>query len=510
MSSEVLRNTYYSSVGIYFEYLLGLIISILVARTLGVEAFGVYSYLVRVAGLCVILTNAGIGIGAIKFIAEARVSGNNDEIKAIHNYFQRIQLIKIVFISAAVIALSIVFPGVLIEDEYQHLIWFLIIAIAFKSSYMYRIGILKGFERFDFLAYIVLAVAPINLIGVAIAWWYELGVNVMYAMFSFVSVLYFVVSELYLRKIGGLNTNLPKTVLSKSLKLRIDHHLKVVSINTVISVLVLGQCEILILKYFASNDAVAFFNIATVLSNAAISLVPGVYSLLLLPMIAKSVADVNSNPADKVNASIRYLFILSLMVATPSFVYCDDIVVFLYGSEFSEAGWIFGAFTLIGVLTAFRGPINAYLLSADKQSLLLKFSFFSLFLSLAVNILLTSVWGLKGAVAAFCIVSCLLTFFLLIITRRFLRIDPNWGKLIITIASAFISILFTLVVSGLFAGIVKVVVGFVVFGLLYTLSLIVLGGLNESDYIIINRLSKKGGGIVEKFISTLISWRLKL
>ena len=57
MAAGVLKNTYFSSINIYFEYLIGLFISILIARSLGPDEFGAYSYLVKVAGICIILTN---------------------------------------------------------------------------------------------------------------------------------------------------------------------------------------------------------------------------------------------------------------------------------------------------------------------------------------------------------------------------------------------------------------------------------------------------------------------
>lgn len=510
MSLGVLKNTYYSSVSIYFEYLLGLAISILVARSLGVEAFGVYGYLVKVAGILIILTNAGIGIGAIKFIAEARALGNYEDVYAINAYFKHIQHIKILIITGAVAALTLFFPGLLIETEYQHLIVFLLFSVIFKSAHMYRIGVLKGFERFDFLAFIVLIVAPINLFSVTIAWFFDASVSLMYSIFAGISVLYYFVSSFYVRKLVDNKSNSKRPQLSEQLKMRVKHHLKVVSVNTVVGVLVLGQCEVLLLKHFVSNESVAFFNTASILSNAAISLVPGVYSLILLPIIAKSVAEANGNTAFKISESIRYLFVLALMVATPSLVYGESIVILLYGDSFVEAGWIFGTLTLVGVLTAFRDPINAYLMSTDKQSILLKFSFYALVLSLIINFLFISVWGLKGAVLAFSIVSVVLTFLLVNITRRYLIIPINYKKLGLTLLAAALAMLEVFPLSSFFSGVVEVIVGFIVFGFFYLVNIILLNCLTEADYIMILLYSKKGGRLTEGFFMFLVTHRLKI
>ena len=508
MSLGVLKSTYYSSVSIYFEYLLGLVISILVARSLGIEAFGLYGYLVKVAGIAIILTNAGIGIGAIKFIAEARAVGAYEDIHAIHAYFKRIQHIKILIVTGAIAALTLLFPGLLVEAEYQHLIVFLLFSVVFKSAHMYRVGVLKGFERFDFLAFIVLVVAPLNLILVTIAYFFGASLSLMFCIFAGVSVLYYIVSEFYVRKLV-VSKNKPKSPeLSESLKIRIKHHLKVVSINTVVSVLVLGQCEVLLLKHFVSNEAVALFNIASILSNAAISLVPGVYSLILLPMIAKSVTVANGNPAFKISESVRYLFVLAVMVAVPSFVYGESIVILLYGEDFVDAGWVFGTLTLVGVLVAFRDPINAYLLSTDKQSILLKFSFYALIMSLVINYFFISIWGLKGAVLAFTIVSVVLTVLLVSIARKYLKLEIDYKKLGMTLLASALSMAIIFELSSYFSGGVEVIVGFIGFGLLYIVNIVLFNCLTEADYEVILLLSKKGGRFIEGFFMFLVTHRL--
>jgi len=72
--SETLRNTLFSSVGVYTEYLLGMLVSILIARHLGPADFGIYSLVVWLVACGVTLTNAGTTTTTIKFVAELRGS----------------------------------------------------------------------------------------------------------------------------------------------------------------------------------------------------------------------------------------------------------------------------------------------------------------------------------------------------------------------------------------------------------------------------------------------------
>jgi O-antigen/teichoic acid export membrane protein len=509
LSSSVLKNTYFSSINIYFEYIIGLIISIIIARALGPDQFGVYSYLVKVAGICIILTNAGINTGAIKFIAEARAQNKEERIPAIYAYFHRIQIIKTAVVTGALLVLVFFFPDLIIEGDNGYLVGFVVFAVVFKSAHMYRVGVFKGFERFDFLAFTVLIVAPLNLLLAFSVLYFEATLVNFYILFTGVTALYWITSGFYLRKLKLHKTN-DQPILNEALKKRITHHLKIVSINTVIGGLAIGQCEILLLKYFATNEAISYFYIATTISGAALLLVPGVYSSVLFPVIARSVADVNQNPADKIQQSTRYLFVLGLMVAVPTFFYGERIVVFLYGEEFAQAGLILGVFMLVGAFNAFKEPVNAYLLSNDKQALMLKLSVFTFFFSISMNLFLISNWGLIGAVIAYTTVASTLIIIMMYVAYYYLKITPDFKKLVLIGFSALLSLFVASYVGALFSGLFEVIIGFILFGILYLLNLILLNALNESDYKVMIKLSHKLGLGPSKLITCLISARFKI
>ena len=63
MKSE-LRNTLYSSVAMYTEFVLGMVTSILIARHMGPDAFGSYSAAIWLVALGVALVNSGTASAA--------------------------------------------------------------------------------------------------------------------------------------------------------------------------------------------------------------------------------------------------------------------------------------------------------------------------------------------------------------------------------------------------------------------------------------------------------------
>ena len=76
--TKALRNTMFSSVGIYTEYVLGMLTSIFIARHLGPAEFGAYSAIIWLVAMGVAMTNAGTASAVIKFVAELRGAGRED------------------------------------------------------------------------------------------------------------------------------------------------------------------------------------------------------------------------------------------------------------------------------------------------------------------------------------------------------------------------------------------------------------------------------------------------
>lgn len=509
MAASVLKNTAFSSINIYFEYIVGLVISIVIARSLGPSEYGIYGYLVKIAGISIVFTNAGINTGAIKFLSEALTLQRTDQIRPIFEFFQKVQRLKTLFVIIVLVGLNFIFPGLIVDQQYQHLLLFLISAIAFKSAHMYRVGVLKGHERFDLLAFSVMVVAPLNLLLIIGAHYFQAGMSVYYIIFAVVSSFYWIVSGFYLQRLK-LQISSAGVVLDPELKVRIKHHLKIVTINTIVGGLVLGQCEVLLLKHLVDSQSVAFFTVGITIAGAALLLVPGVYSSVLFPVIARAVADVRSNPAVKIKESTRYLFVLSIMVALPTLVYGRGVVILLYGVEYAAAGTVLSIMVAVGVCRAFNEPVNAYLMSIDKQSLMLKISLVSFVFSLFTNYWCISQWGLIGAVAAYSIVSLVLMLVSLVIGYYYLEILPDFKKLLLVMLAACFALIVSVLASGLFIGIFELIVGYVVFGVVYAFFLLTLNALSDYDYDLILHLLQKFSPRLSSILCLLVDNRLKL
>ena len=142
MSRRALSDTAYSSFAVYIEYLFGLIASILTARALLPNDMGVYSLLIWLVANGVIVANAGITLGAIKFIAELRGAGREDDTARL---VRRLRGMQRTMLAIVVVALALVFLGF-----HGHLgpgvpTWTFVLllgSVALRAPYMFNIAVL--------------------------------------------------------------------------------------------------------------------------------------------------------------------------------------------------------------------------------------------------------------------------------------------------------------------------------------------------------------------------------
>ena len=151
-----LRNTVFSSVGIYTEYALGMLAAIMIARHLGPEFYGVYGLFMWFVSVGMVITNSGITTGVIKFVAELRGSGQDELIVPVIRRLRRVQ--RMHMLAAVGIGVVLYFSmGSRFPIPIKRLEFVLLLgAMVMRASYMFNIAVAKGFEAFDATAKVAL------------------------------------------------------------------------------------------------------------------------------------------------------------------------------------------------------------------------------------------------------------------------------------------------------------------------------------------------------------------
>lgn len=431
MRFHTLRNAMFSSVGIYTEYALGMLTSIIIARHLGPDGFGTYSVVIWMVALGIATTNSGTASAAIKFVAELRGRGEEGSIRPLLDYLRRAQrgfLLAVLLIGATVLltAGDHLAPGL----DHGWLLAFLVVAVALRAGYMFNIGATKGFENFRATAVVALVAAPVNLGLVLLAWWWDGGIEWLLGAFLATSLVFYLMSRRQLEAL--LPTTRAAPALPPLLVARIRRHMWMTALTVTVGFLAASEVEVLFLNLYAGAAAAGQFKVAYQLAVGAISLVPGVFGALLLPMMANALSRGSEIAGQRFVASTSYLALLAAPLVAFGTVFAGALIALLYGDAYAAAVPVFTWCLFGAAVTMLTQGGSALLISADRQGSVLLLVLASGALKLGLDLLLVSHYGLPGAVAAYVSVSVVVAGALMVLAVRLSGVQPDWRRLVRT------------------------------------------------------------------------------
>ena len=485
---SALKNTLYSTIATYVEYFFGLVISILIARQLGPDQFGVYSYLMWLVTLSIILINGGISIGGIKFIAEARAKDVSQDIFPIYRYFQQVQIKKLAVYLLVTCLFVYFFSEQLVKNIAPELLYVVIGASVIKTFHTYCISIFKGFEDFRTIAIVVGIVSPINFVLVLVCYFTVQPLEVFLMVYLIVSITYLLISyPLLFKKIRQYKEKKAKT--SSELRTRMSKHLWTTSWTAILSFIVLRQSELFFLNLYSTHEQMAFFNVGYSLAFAAITLVPGVYSAILLPLMARKNKEKGGRSIAQLKLALRYMLKLIIAIIFPVCFYAEEIFEVLYGHQYSGAILSFQVILICTSLKTLSDCTIAYLLSIDKQALILKLNIVASILTLSLDYYLIKKYQLTGALIAFSISTFFLACAFMVLAIRKLKFKPQWKIYIRTIISGVIAILCVSPITHYLPNIYGVIIGSVGYVIIYILMLLFTFSFRHDDVRLFRRLN---------------------
>ncbi len=183
----------------------------------------------------------------------------------------------------------------------------------------------------------------------------------------------------------------------------------------------------------------AFFNVGFLLATAIATLVPGIINMVLLPMVSRSMSQGVDVVRKIVEDTIRYQLYLNFLVIGPTFLYADDVVLFLYGADYADAAKPFLWMVLIYCASNFVSAFNSYLLSANEHKLIFKVSVFGAVVGITLDLVLIYLYGLNGAIVALGLTMLWYVSTRIIPANRRLKAKIPWGQFLLVALFCFVS-----------------------------------------------------------------------
>ncbi|HEY8682482.1 MAG TPA: polysaccharide biosynthesis C-terminal domain-containing protein, partial [Rhodanobacter sp.] len=503
--NHALRNTVFSSIGIYTEYFLGMIATIRIARHLGSRYYGIYGLFIWFAAVGVVVTNSGITTGVIKFVAELRGSGREDLIVPLLAHLRRVQHWHLALVMAAGVVLFVVAGKHFAADLDILEFALLMFAVGMRAPYMFNIAIAKGFEAFDATAKVALVAAPLNLLMVVAAMLLHAPITWFLVVYATSSALFLLASRFHARR---LLRALPRPGdLPAELLRRMRRHLRIVSVTIIVSFLIASDVEILFLNLYATPTSAGYFKVAYQLATGIMLLVPGVFGALLLPMMAKALSQGRAVAGQRFVDVTSYLLLLAAPVTGFGIVFSGSVIGLLYGGVYAAAAPVFAWCLFAGAVSTVTQGASSLLISADRQHTILTMTLVFGALKFALDMTLIWRFGLPGAVIAIVTETLASSITFQVIGMRVSGVQLAWSRLSrIVLASLLATLLASLFNRLHLLPILTLLLGGITLTVAYLLLTVLLGCWSVADIVQLQGLHQRFAAGRPQLLGRLLSW----
>lgn len=414
VKSTTAKDTYTLFLGNTLSAFLGFLFTLVVARALSVEDFGVFSAATNLVVILISLTDLGISAGAISFVSSNLAKG---KYQTANKYIKASVIIRFA-VTAFVSILIMIFAGVVSPKflatsdlNVSYLVGLVAIAFAMPMLFPFLLQAKKKFVAS------MVADNTLYLVRLAIAF--------IFAYFGLLtinnSLLSFVIGAIVGSTVGLLLIK-PKFLSTKPSALvykKLFRFSGWLGVNKIISS-VSGRLDIQMLAIFAGATATGLYSIPSRLAGFVVVLASS-FSAVLAPRLS----GFNDFEREK-----RYIIkaTLALIPITVGLVFwiliAKPFVTILFGDKYIESVPVFQALVASMIPFIFTAPsVTAIIYSIKKTVFIGAFSFFQIIAIFILNYIFIPQYGPIGPAITFAITNTILLIYTWVIV-----INHYWIK----------------------------------------------------------------------------------
>jgi O-antigen/teichoic acid export membrane protein len=393
---------------------------VLLARWMGAESFGIYSY--AFAWASVLGTIAGLGLPetSVRFIAQYLTTGDYDKIRG---------LVRSCRVLTALIGIVIVAGGMLVVgaftagSPYGEPMRLALLSVPALALLNLDASYARGFSWMALspLALQICRPAFLLLLGACLAYLFgeTSAAAFVLACVAAYALAWLVQHTVVQRRIaaavgGGSRTYKPKTWLRASVPLLIHSSAQMIRNNL----------DILLVAAFLDAAELGVYTaavrIATLVSFAYV-----VSSTVTQPTISSlHVSQQHEKLQSFVVLAGRWAFLVAL-AAGAGLIVCGSFVLALFGEGFSHGYTALVILVAAHTMVAAVGPVISILIMTGHQDTVAAISGASIVSAIVLNVVLIPVFGLTGAALATAINLVLGFLAMLLMTRRLVKVAPS-------------------------------------------------------------------------------------
>lgn len=384
-------------------------VSVIAARSLGKDAFGVWSLGRNLGTFGVLLISAGLDRALLRFLPELEALGSREGAVRLVRTVIFLQFALWLGASALFLLLAPLFERLFTPQllPLLPLVCFFAAAFAFKETiYQVHFGLCRA--RILALATTVTGVGWLALTAI----WLRVGGGAG-AVLAAQSLALLAAILLLLPSLFRALREIPHRQEIEIGRARLSTYAASQLGSSVVNLIVQRQSEVYFLAAVTSPAVVGFYDLAYSLPQLGLELVPlSLYAVVLAAMTSTVHRD-PSRLGSLVGWYYKLLATVTLPLALLGAAWADRAVLLLYGAEMAPAGTLARVFSVVHLLPFVSVPVGAALAVTETSYRTLRFGFLQVAVNLALDLLLIPRFQVAGAVAAVVLTLLLVTPFTL-------------------------------------------------------------------------------------------------
>ena len=390
---------------------LGLISSVVFARTLGSYNYGLYSSVIAWQGLIGVVVELGLGIYLLKISSQT----DPENVPHILGWADRWLLI-----SGLAGATALVLIGIILPFSSEVLLLFVLAApLPFLGKLVeIRQYVLRGLGRTVFSQWPPLILGP-GIVLISLFVWAIFGFNITPATILILSLI----SMLLILFVFSQRLNASYTKTKKFPELSIRDALPFVLVSTLI--LLNQRVDIIILGILRPQNEVGLYTVASKGSVIVNYILIVVNTVIGSHLAARYKAGDFQGMQTLLTASIRRAFIITCIPAFAMIFAGTLILGFLFGDEYTAASVPLAILAFAQLLNVGAGSVGMILNMTGGEKVVALGVGFSVILNAALNFILIPLYSINGAAISTGISMVAWNFILVLAVRKRLSLRPT-------------------------------------------------------------------------------------
>ena len=374
-------------------------VSIVLARSLGPDRYGIYALVSSVVWFAVTLGRLGISDTLNRYIAE--LAGQRDRATASVLAFQGLGA---GLAAAALAALALLLlSGPLSTFFHVGSQKFLFVIGALTLIPMLAVAVLRavlrGLQRWRYFVQLNLIISPLWVAACTLTLLNGGGVVGILLVGLAAEIVQMAVLAWWVRRELGLPRLSQRVPVH--LRSRLFRYNLAVAALLLLNIVVWQRSELLFLGYFSGVSQVAYYSLPFSLTERMTDLLPGSLLGVMLPGLTYAMGAADpARFARFFNASLTYLAILTIPICLFAIPTASGVISFLYGPDFAPAAPVLRLLSVAVPFAVLAQATSSALLGIERQSWLLKVGVAAAALGLLLDFVLIPRWGAIGAAAA--------------------------------------------------------------------------------------------------------------